>query len=84
MTAVHRRSHERGATPLGDRIKQMRLQREFGLYEFARLVGTDSSVIARIENKGAKPQWETAVAIAQVLECSLDWLAGMTTEEIAA
>lgn len=77
MTAVCRKTHEHGATPFGDRLKKMRVQRDIGLVEFARLVGIHYSAVARMENQGVKPGWDTAVAIAQVLECSLDYLAGM-------
>jgi len=68
---------EKGVTPFGDRLKQERLRRGFGVVEFAGLVGIHHSVVARLENTKCKPGWETAVAIAQVLECSLDYLAGM-------
>lgn len=66
-----------GSTLLGDRIKQERFRMGFKLYEFARLTGIDQSTLSRVENAGMVPGWERMIRIAQVLDCSLDWLAGL-------
>lgn len=75
--AYSRPGKERGSTPLGDRLKQERLRRGFGLSEFARMIGISEFSITAIENRGAIPRLDTAVALAQVLDCSLDWLSGI-------
>jgi transcriptional regulator with XRE-family HTH domain len=68
---------EQGKTALGDRLKQERLRRGFKLNEFADLVGVAPCRITAIENRGTKPSLDTAIAMAQVLDCTLDWLAGL-------
>lgn len=66
-----------GSTPFGARLKAERLRRGFQVQRFADLVGCAPSQITGAENRGIFPSFRTLIAIAQVLECSIDWLAGI-------
>lgn len=72
-----RRATAVGSTPFGARLKAERIRRGFQLQEFANLVGCHACKITGAENRGLTPNFWTIVAIAQVLECSIDWLAGI-------
>lgn len=71
------RGKERGSTPFGDRIKQERLRCGLTLHAFANKVGCDVSQVTAAENRGVTPHFWTVVAMAQVLDCSIDYLAGI-------
>jgi transcriptional regulator with XRE-family HTH domain len=66
-----------GLGEFGQRLKAERLRRGFGLREFAAQVGVFPSTISAIENRGAMPKFLIVVEMAQVLECSIDYLAGL-------
>lgn len=66
-----------GITLIGDRLKKERKRRGHSLHGFCLLTGmTDCSVTA-IENRGAMPSVKNLIIIANVLECSTDWLLGL-------
>ena len=67
----------KGATLFGDRLKQERLRRRFGLKEFADLVGCAHVQVTGAENRGVTPSLKTVIAMAEVLDCSIDYLAGL-------
>lgn len=71
------RGKEHGSTPFGERLKQERLRRGFSLLDFAEKVGCDVCQITGAENRGVTPKFWTIVAMAQVLDCSIDYLAGL-------
>jgi transcriptional regulator with XRE-family HTH domain len=68
---------EKGSTPFGDRLKKERMRRGFTIQAFADRVGCHHCQITGAENRGVVPHFFTIVAMAQVLECSLDFLAGL-------
>lgn len=69
--------HATGSTPFGDRLKQARRERGMGPDTFASRVGIATSMLTGYENRGRKPRIDTLIAMAQVLDCSLDWLCGL-------
>ncbi len=71
------RGKETGSTPFGARLKAERIRRGFQVHVFADLVGCCHSQITGAENRGVMLNFDTIIAIAQVLECSIDWLAGI-------
>jgi transcriptional regulator with XRE-family HTH domain len=75
--AYSHRGKEDGATPFGDRLKKERLRRGFGLTEFAERVGCAVSQVTGAENRGVIPRLPIVIAMAQVLDCSIDYLAGL-------
>jgi DNA-binding XRE family transcriptional regulator len=44
---------------------------------FAAQVGVHVSTITAVENRGTMPKFLIVVEMAQVLECSIDYLAGL-------
>lgn len=74
------RSHpgkEHGSTLFGERLKQERMRRGFGVRMFADMAGFDVGQLTSYENRGVYPSFHKLVAIARVLECSMDYLAGL-------
>jgi transcriptional regulator with XRE-family HTH domain len=70
----------------GRRVAQMRERRRLSVQELADRVGTSYQSLWRIERgRQGNPGLLTAARLAQVLECSLDYLVGLyETEEKAA
>lgn len=68
---------EKGATPLGDRIKQERIRRGYDLNKFVAETGITCSQITGFENRNVKPNIDNLVKIAQALDCTTDWLLGL-------
>jgi len=70
----------------GRRVAQMRERRRLSVQELADRVGTSYQSLWRIERgQQGNPGLLTAARLAQVLECSLDYLVGLyETEEKAA
>jgi len=70
----------------GKRVAQMRERRRLSVQELADKVGTSYQSLWRIERgQQGNPGLVTAARLAQVLECSLDYLVGLyETKEKAA
>jgi transcriptional regulator with XRE-family HTH domain len=66
-----------GFGEFGKRLKAERIRRGFSLRDFAAQVGVFPSSISSVENRGAMPKFLIVVEMAQVLECSIDYLAGL-------
>lgn len=66
-----------GKGTFGQRLKQERIRRGFRLHVFADAVGVNATQITGYENRGVMPTFQSVIAIAQVLDCSIDWLAGL-------
>jgi transcriptional regulator with XRE-family HTH domain len=66
-----------GIGEFGKRLKAERIRRDFSLRDFAAQVGVCPSSITAVENRGAMPKFLIVVEMAQVLECSVDYLAGV-------
>ncbi|MEM5429387.1 helix-turn-helix transcriptional regulator [Cupriavidus oxalaticus] len=70
--------HAHGSTPFGERVKQTRKARGMGLETFAQRVGIAVSQLTGYENRGVLPRLDIAIAMAQTLGCTLDWLVGLS------
>ena len=71
----------------GERIKERRLERGFGLREAAKLFGISPTYLSRIENRAERnpPKQETIEKIAEVLQMDFDELmrlAGRFTDDV--
>ena len=66
----------------GKRLMDARKKRNFSQEELANLLGTQGPAIGRYERGVAKPTIEVACKLAKILGISLDYLVGMTDEEI--
>lgn len=66
-----------GFGKFGERLKAERVRRGFQVNEFAHKVGCSPSQVTGAENRGVMPNFLTVIAMAQVLECSIDYLAGL-------
>jgi len=63
-----------GSTPMGDRLKKERMRMGYTVKGFASVVGCTDCAVTGMENRGVICNLSTIVAMAQVLNCSLDWL----------
>lgn len=66
-----------GHGEFGRRLKEERIRRGFKIEDFAKQVGISVSGVTAAENRGATPSFWHVVAMARVLDCSIDWLAGV-------
>lgn len=64
----------------GKRMSETRKQKKMSQDELAKAIGAISVTVGRYERDEVKPSIEVAAKIADVLEVSLDYLAGNTTE----
>lgn len=67
-----------GSTPFGERVKQARKAKGMSTTQLASECGMHYAVVSGWENRGQKPGFYTLVALAQALDCSLDYLCGLT------
>jgi|GEM_PF-378294 len=65
--------------PFGKRLAQVRKDKKMSQDELAKKIGVHGAVIGRYERDEVKPSIETAAAIAQALEVSLDYLVGSSS-----
>jgi len=63
----------------GNRIKQIREEKNLKREDIAKKVGTSSAIIGRYERNERTPSIEIAKKIAEALEVSLDYLVGDAT-----
>lgn len=66
----------------GKRLLDVRKQRKLSQDELGKNVGVHGAVIGRYERGEVKPSIEVAAKIAQALEVSLDYLVGITSEQL--
>ena len=59
---------------IGKRIKRLRLQKHMTQEVLGEKIGISAKHVSNIETANAHPSIETLVNIANVLECSLDYL----------
>jgi transcriptional regulator with XRE-family HTH domain len=65
------------ATRVGARLKAVREKLGYARAQVAKQAGIDAAMLCRIENSAnSAPTFETIRKLADVLEISLDWLAG--------
>jgi transcriptional regulator with XRE-family HTH domain len=66
-----------GFGSFGARLKAERIRRGFTIDKFSELTGISISSITALENRGVEPRMCALKALAQALDCSMDWLAGL-------
>jgi len=66
----------------GSRLLQARKKKGMSQEELAKMLGTKGPAIGRYERDEMKPSIEAAAKMAQILDVSLDWLAGHTDLEL--
>lgn len=76
-----------GLTIFAERMKATREEKGLKQNELAKMVGVTPTTISAYEKSdtegnGKKPTLENAQAIAKALGCSLDWLSGMTDDNV--
>lgn len=64
---------------LGDKITELRKQKNFNREQLGKMVGTSGAMIGKYERNEMIPSVEMAKKIAQALDVSLDYLTGDTT-----
>ena len=62
---------------IGNRIAELRKQKDLSQTDFAKTVGVSREMIGRYERDEVMPSIEIAKKIADALEVSLDYLAGV-------
>jgi len=68
----------KSTTTFGKRLTEVRKAKKFSQDELAKKLDVHGAVIGRYERDEVKPSIETAAAIAEALEVSLDYLVGNT------
>ena len=69
--------------PFGDRLREIRKERNMSQDEFAQLLGTSKQVLSRYESGQRAPKITLVQAFAQKLNVSTDYLLGDSAEEAA-
>ena len=62
-----------------ERLRQRRLEKGLGLREVSRYLGITSSTMVEYEKHIAFPGPEKLTALASLLDCSIDYLLGLTS-----
>jgi len=62
----------------GERLAQRRKQLGLSQRELAKRIGIRGPSLAEYETDETWPSVPTLIALAQALDCSLDWLCGLT------
>jgi transcriptional regulator with XRE-family HTH domain len=65
---------------IAERIKRLRKARKITSTELAERIGLSRTAISQIERKKSAPSVEVLCKIAQVLDCTPDYLLGFTDE----
>ena len=73
----HPYQNKEGGGEFGKRLKAERIRRGFQLLAFATATGIDQTQISGYENRFVQPTLASAIAMARVLDCSLDFLCGL-------
>jgi transcriptional regulator with XRE-family HTH domain len=68
----------KSTTTFGKRLTEVRKAKKFSQDELAKKLNVHGAVIGRYERDEVKPSIETAAAIADAIEVSLDYLVGNT------
>lgn len=66
----------------GERLAIVRKKKKVSQDELAKAIGAHAPVIGRYERNEVKPSIEVATKMAEVLEVSLDYLAGLAEFEL--
>ena len=65
---------------IGERLKQLRLEKHLRQDQVARLVNVEKSSISMYENGLRQPSYQTLVRLATVFNVSTDYLLGRTND----
>ena len=65
-----------------DRLVSVRENKGLSRVELGNLIGVSNNMIGKYERGEITPPLEVATKIAEVLDCSLDYLVGLTEENI--
>lgn len=65
----------------GDKIKTLRSARKMSITEAAYKLGINKGSLSRYENNSVEPSLSMAGRMAKLYGVSLDWLAGIDTED---
>lgn len=65
---------------IGERLKQLRLEKRLRQDQVARLVNVEKSSISMYENGLRQPSYQTLVRLATVFNVSTDYLLGRTND----
>jgi transcriptional regulator with XRE-family HTH domain len=68
------RAHKLGLGPIGQRFKKARLERNISIIELAVACDINQTQITAYENRGVLPRINHLIAIAEVLDCTTDYL----------
>lgn len=66
----------------GQRLLQARKKRKMSQEELAKMLGVHSPIVGRYERGEVKPSIEVAAKIAEALGVSLDYLTGLSEQEL--
>ena len=77
----HRFSYGNAGAQIGQRIKFRRNEVGMGQRELADLIQRNVSAICKMEAGESAPSFIQVALIADALDCSLDWIAGMDDAE---
>lgn len=64
----------------GERLRQARTEKGYSQGALAKKLGINYQQIYRWEQGGAEPQPDTIVRLAELLDCTTDWLLGRVAE----
>lgn len=62
---------------IGKRIREVRLQNDMSLRDFAELIGVADTTVMKWEKDERKMSFENAIKICDRLDVKLSWLAGL-------
>ena len=62
---------------IGKRIREVRLQNDMSLRDFAELIGVADTTVMKWEKDEQKMSFENAIKICDRLDVMLSWLAGL-------
>jgi transcriptional regulator with XRE-family HTH domain len=66
----------------GNKVAQLRKERDLSRDELGEKVGTSGAIVGRYERGDMKPSIEIAAKIADALDVSLDYLMGLSSEMV--
>lgn len=61
----------------GERLKELRLERNIGQIQLAEAIGVGKSIISQWELNRCEPTLSNLIKIAKYFEVSIDYLAGL-------
>nr|WP_295301116.1 helix-turn-helix transcriptional regulator [uncultured Blautia sp.] len=62
---------------IGKRIREVRLQNDMSLRDFAKLIGVSDTTVMKWEKDERKMSFENAIKICDQFDVKLSWLAGL-------